>query len=40
MLDFKPNWVPVEKGPEDKEFQRYPVESIADWHTRLGLLSD
>ena len=40
MLEFKPDWVPVEKGPQDQEFQRYPEESIEDWHKRLGLLDE
>jgi hypothetical protein len=37
MLDFKPAWVAVERGPQDQVFDRYPEESIADWHQRLGL---
>jgi hypothetical protein len=37
MLDFKPDWVQVEKGAKDQVFDRYPEESIADWHKRLGL---
>ena len=40
MLDSKPNWVPVDKGPYDKCFGEYPVESIAAWHQRLGLTMD
>lgn len=38
MLEFKPDWVPLNAGPEDRQFQRYPEESIEDWHRRLGLL--
>jgi hypothetical protein len=37
MLGSKAPWVPVEAGPEDKRFDGYPDESIADWHRRLGL---
>lgn len=37
MLEFKPGWVPVERGPKDQLFDRYPEESIAAWHDRLGL---
>jgi hypothetical protein len=36
MLEFKPGWVEVEAGPKDKMFERYPEESIADWHERTG----
>jgi hypothetical protein len=39
MLEFKPDWVQVEKGAKDQVFDRYPEESIADWHKRLGLMS-
>jgi hypothetical protein len=39
MLDFKPDWVEVENGAKDQFFGRYPEESIADWHKRLGLAS-
>ena len=37
MLEFKPSWVVVEAGPRDRRHDRYPEESIADWHARLGL---
>jgi hypothetical protein len=37
MLDFKAPWVELQLGPRDKRFKRYPTESIADWHERLGL---
>ena len=37
MLDFKAPWVEVQAGPLDKTFRRYPDESIAEWHQRLGL---
>jgi hypothetical protein len=37
MLDFKPDWVEPQFGPRDKRFGRYPEQSIADWHERLGV---
>ena len=37
MLEFKAPWVAVEAGPKDRRHDRYPEESIAEWHARLGL---
>jgi hypothetical protein len=37
MLDSRASWVVPRTGPRDKSFGRYPDESIADWHERLGL---
>jgi hypothetical protein len=37
MLDFKAPWVEVRSDPQDQLFPRYPDESIAEWHARLGL---
>jgi hypothetical protein len=37
MLEFKAPWVAVEAGPQDRCFDHYPEESIAEWHARLGL---
>lgn len=37
MLDAKPDWVPVNAGPQDAEFPRYPDTSIEDWHKSHGL---
>jgi hypothetical protein len=37
MLDSRASWVPVQRGPRDQRFPRYPEESIAEWHQRLGL---
>jgi hypothetical protein len=37
LLDSKASWVPVQAGPRDKQFPKYPDESIAAWHQRLGL---
>lgn len=39
MLEFKPAWVEVRKKKGDKHFQRYPKESIAEWHQRLKLVT-
>lgn len=38
MLGSKANWVPVAVSEGDQCFDEYPVESIADWHERLGLV--
>ncbi|HEX2113424.1 MAG TPA: GFA family protein [Alphaproteobacteria bacterium] len=38
MLDFKASWVELHSGRRDKRFKRYPEESIAEWHERLGLV--
>jgi hypothetical protein len=40
MLDFKPDWVVLQKGKKDKTFKRYPAESIEEWHQRLDLEKD
>jgi hypothetical protein len=40
MLDFKPTWVETNIGEKDQKFPRRPIESIAKWHQRLGLVSD
>jgi hypothetical protein len=37
MLEFKAPWVEPAFGKRDKKFKRYPRESIAAWHERLGL---
>ncbi len=37
MLGSRASWVAVHEGPHDKRFDRYPEESIAAWHQRLGL---
>ena len=37
MLGSKAPWVPLEPGPDDRCFDGYPEESIAEWHRRLGL---
>ena len=37
MLGSRASWVPVEAHDDDKRFDAYPDESIAEWHSRLGL---
>jgi hypothetical protein len=37
MLEFKAPWVEVQARRHDQRFDRYPEESIAEWHDRLGL---
>ena len=37
MLEFKAGWVPVDKSEGDGQFDRYPDESLAAWHERMGL---
>jgi hypothetical protein len=38
MLEFKAPWVEIHAGPQDKKFEGYPDESLAQWHERLGLV--
>ena len=40
MLGSKADWVEVAKGDDDRLFDEYPAESIAEWHERLGLVDD
>lgn len=37
LVASKANWVPVQASGNDKEFDGYPDESIAEWHRRLNL---
>lgn len=37
MLGSKAGWVEIHAGPNDKQFDEYPQESLADWHRRLGV---
>jgi len=37
MLDSKPSWVEIKARANDKCFQEYPDESLAEWHERLNL---
>lgn len=37
MLDFAASWVRVPDGPDEHHYQRFPDESLASWHERLGL---
>jgi hypothetical protein len=40
MLGSRAPWVEPEAGGRDRRFERYPDESIAAWHDRLGLSED
>ena len=37
MLGSKAPWVDTHHDPQDKLFDGYPDESLAEWHLRLGL---
>lgn len=37
MLGSKASWVPLEIGTDDRRFDAYPDESLAEWHDRMGL---
>jgi hypothetical protein len=37
MLGSKAPWVVVRGDPQDKRFETYPDESLAEWHQRLAL---
>lgn len=37
MLQFKAPWVEVDKRPQDKLYDHYPEEALADWHVRVNL---
>lgn len=39
MLGSRADWVEVSAQPQDKCFDEYPDESLAEWHQRLGLES-
>ena len=36
MLGSRAAWVPLEVGADDRQFDAYPDESLADWHDRMG----
>lgn len=40
MLGSKPDWVTPDIGPNDQAFDRYPDQSIEDWHRTRGLWVD
>lgn len=39
MVGSKAPWVPVEGGPDDPRFDRYPSQSLAQWHDAHALRS-
>ncbi|WP_370207697.1 GFA family protein [Pararhodobacter marinus] len=40
MLDFKPDWIPLQAAPQDRTFARYPDASLEDWHRAHGLWAE
>lgn len=40
MLDFAASWVEIPDNPGDRQHRRYPNESLASWHERLGLITE
>ena len=40
LLDYKAPWVEVQAAKKDLQFDQFPKESLAEWHQRLGLLSE
>lgn len=38
MLDHKPDWIDIQRGPNDRVHDEYPGESIEEWHIRTGNL--
>ncbi len=37
MVASRASWVEVDANPEDRVFDEYPDESVAEWHERHGL---
>ncbi len=37
MVGSRASWVPVQADPDDRTFDAYPDETIAEWHARLDL---
>jgi hypothetical protein len=40
VLDFAASWVEIPETPNERHYQRYPKESMADWHQRLSLADE
>jgi hypothetical protein len=40
MLDFAASWVEIPDSSRDRYYRRYPDESLAQWHERLGLTDE
>jgi len=38
MLDAKPGWVRIDDNDSEDRFDKYPSESLEDWHRRHGVL--
>ena len=40
MTEFKPDWVDYRPADGDSEHERYPEQSIAEWHEAHGLVTE
>jgi hypothetical protein len=40
VLEFAASRVEIPESPNERHYQCYPKESIADWHQRLGLVDE
>ena len=40
MLGSKPDWVRLDDAGSEDKFDKYPSESLEDWHRRHGLIGD
>lgn len=40
LVGSKANWVKVQAGRKDLKFDEYPVESLENWHRRMGIGQD
>lgn len=40
MLQEKPDWVPLDAGPNDECYDAYPALSLEDWHKKNSLWAE
>jgi hypothetical protein len=40
MLDYAAPWCEIPTGPHERRFPEFPDESLAEWHSRHGLLDE
>jgi len=40
MLDYAALWCEIPTGPHERRFPEFPDESLAEWHSRHGLLDE
>jgi hypothetical protein len=40
MLDYAAPWCEIPRGPNERRFPEFPDESLAEWHSRHGLLDE